>query len=471
MKTLQRRLFMAVLLAAPLGWGLTLGLTFWRAHHEINELYDTDMVRVAQYVQAVTGKLPVERAAEVNAQAGAESAPAPSLGDAGLDYVTVAAWPPKGEPINLDDRAVALPRADGTEGFVDLPLQGHDWRVFYLDQADTGWRIAVGQRQDERRELTVAYVLGQLLPSLLGLPILLVLLVVAVRQALRPVRQLSADIEKRQPLDPTPIANEHVPAEITPVVAAMNGLLKRAADAAEHERRFIADAAHELRTPLAALKAQWEAARLLGDAAERRQHERLVQKGIDRLQRLVEQLLALSRLERRGAHTFDDSIDWHAVSSQAISDCWALARDKGMDIECIWPLRGDLPLPVSGNTELLTALLRNLVDNAVRYSPSGSLIKVAFARDRIEVMDEGGGVEGEQLRRLGDRFYRRAGSQQDGSGLGLSIVARIAELHGLDIRFANRRDGEGHVRGLSVSIVRQTVAGQQSAAPGFAQPR
>lgn len=454
-RTLQKRLLIAVSLAAPLAWSLTLGLTYWRAHHEINELYDTDMVRMAQYVQALADKFPAGHLTEgADTLAGATPALAMPLGAAGLDYVTIAAWPPNGEPIRLDARAAVIPRTDDAEGFVNLTLDNHAWRVFYLDRAETGWRVAVGQREDERSELVIAYVIGQLVPALIGLPILLLLLLLAVQRALRPVRELSIHIESRAPLDPAPISQKHVPAELAPVVGAINRLMKRAAETAEHERRFIADAAHELRTPLAALKAQWEAGRLMADADARRQHDGQVQQGIDRLQRLVDQLLALSRLDRHSRLTFDDSIDWRVVSEQAISDCWVLARDKDIDIECLWPQNEGLALPVSGNTDLLTVLLRNLIDNAIRYSPPSSLVQVVFARNRIEIADEGEGVMASERHRLGDRFYRRPGSQSTGSGLGLSIVRRIADLHGLEVQFDSRHDQEQRP-GLRVQLRRK----------------
>jgi len=253
-----------------------------------------------------------------------------------------------------------------------------------------------------------------------------------------------------------------------PLVAAMNQLLSRVAALLEHERRLTADAAHELRTPLAALKAQWDVARRSPDDAERSQASTKVEAGIDRLTRLVNQLLTLSRLEETTQLSVAPGhalpAHWPEIANQALSDCLALAGTRDVDVELTWPTEPAAPLPVIGDPALLGIMLRNLLDNAMRYSPPHTLVTVAFLPDRIEVMDHGPGVSAEILPRLGDRFFREAGRREQGTGLGISIARRVAALHGLRIEFANRRAVGRGPTGL-IATVRGDEATQPRARP------
>jgi two-component system sensor histidine kinase QseC len=233
----------------------------------------------------------------------------------------------------------------------------------------------------------------------------------------------------------------------------MNDLFGRIERALEHERRLTADAAHELRTPLAALRAQWEVAQLARSDAERAHAHAQIGAGIDRLGRLVSQLLALASVESRSLPVFTDAIDWHRVIERALSDCLPLLDDTGTEVIVTWPDEG-APLPLTGDEPLLATLVRNLVENALRYSPARSLIALRFTPRSLLIEDQGPGLGPEQFARLGDRFHRPAGQQQAGSGLGISIVQRVAELHGLEVRFENREDGPG----LRVTVGRRGTA-------------
>ena len=282
----------------------------------------------------------------------------------------------------------------------------------------------------------------------------------------------------------------------------MNAMLARIADSQERERRFIADAAHELRTPLAALQAQWDAQRLQATAsdpqrlqatatdAQRLQatatdaqrlptdatdaqrvqaptsaapppHDKIAQ-GFARMGRLVAQLLSLSRLEHaQPAPQAQPPVDWHALVERLFSELLPLADRVGVELECVWPVDGTTPLPLHGNTELVASMLRNLLDNALRHSALGQTVSLRLLHDRIEVIDDGPGVDEQHLARLGDRFFRPAGQETTGSGLGLSIVTRIAGLLGLQVSWANR-GGEPPKRGF---VVRLSRLSRVSAAP------
>ncbi|MET0183855.1 MAG: ATP-binding protein [Achromobacter sp.] len=459
--TLQRRLILAVLIAAPFAWLLTLGVTYWRAQHEINELYDTDMVRLAQHMRAL---LPLLDDRRLGAPDTVENVPLGNLGDAGLADLAVSAWAPDGRQLHVDPDGDRLPASSGLDGFSATAIDGVPWRLYYLENASNGWRVAVGQRLGEREELVESYLIGQAFPWLFGLPVLLALLIWAVRHALRPVRDLSHQIAQRDPEDPIPLDASAAPGELQPLVHAMNQLLARVAGAIEHERRLTADAAHELRTPLAALQSQWDVAQRATDPAERAQAQANMEAGIERLNRLVSQLLAMARLESAVQSGFGDEVHWPHIAQEALSDSLALARRKDVDVEMHWPAPGVAPLPLVGNEYLLGLMLRNLLDNAVRYGPAGGVVALRFSADAIAVEDQGPGVEASAIGRLGDRFFRIAGQQESGSGLGLSIAHRIAHLHGLQVQFENRQ-ADGRVIGFSAAIRRAASSPRRTIAP------
>ncbi|MBX9793772.1 MAG: two-component sensor histidine kinase, partial [Burkholderiaceae bacterium] len=176
--------------------------------------------------------------------------------------------------------------------------------------------------------------------------------------------------------------------------------------------------------------------------------------GFDRLDRLVTQMLALSRLEsplEAASHlSMATAVQWPLVVEQAISDCLPIAERRRIELACDWPADGVEPMPLQGDEHLLTVLLRNLLDNAVRYAPEGTLVSLRFAADRVEIENDGEPLSAAQFARMGERFHRPEGQQEFGSGLGVSIVRRIAELHGLTATFGPRADG----RGMLVSLCR-----------------
>ena len=474
--TLQRRLLLLLLLSAPLVWGAGLLFGLNRARFEINELFDTQQIRLARQVLST---LP---SAALNGAAAATPAPTSpgSLGDSELDGLSIAVWDKSDQLLLVDREGVLLPVRPGAQGFIDLTLHGEAWRVYYVPSAGGEWKIAVGQKQEERDELVWNLLAGQLVPWVLTLPVLLLVMAGAVRQALKPVRALTAQIESRPANELQPLAAPGtLPTDLAPLLQAMNAMLARIADSQERERRFIADAAHELRTPLAALQAQWDAQRLQASASDAQRlltnatdaqrlqapasaasppHDKIAL-GFARMGRLVAQLLSLSRLEHaQPALQAHSPVDWHALVERLFSELLPLADRVGVELECVWPVNGATPLPLHGDTELVASMLRNLLDNALRHSARGQTVSLRLLHDRIEVIDDGPGVDEQHLARLGDRFFRPAGQETTGSGLGLSIVTRIAGLIGLQVSWANRGGEPPQRRGFVVRLSRVTAA-------------
>ncbi len=455
--TLQRRVMLFLLLSAPLVWGAGLLFGLNRARFEIDELFDTQQVRLARQVlstlpSAALGSLGAARLPPTDAD---------SSGLAEPDSLAIAVWNRQGQLLLTDSEGIYLPfRAEG-QGFVNLDIDGEGWRSYYLRTPKGEWLVAVGQEREERDELVRTLLAGQVVPWVLTLPLLLLAMAAAVRQALKPVRELAQTLERRSSDDLQPLPPQDVPGDLLPLVTAMNGMLRRVELTMEHERRFTADAAHELRTPLAALQSQWDAARLV--AAQSGQSasaaDAKISEGLARLSRLVTQMLSLSRLEHQGAFARRAPIDWPALVEQVLSDVLPLAERGDVELACDWPAQGDAPLLREGDRDLLAVLLRNLLDNAVRHTPAGGQVRLRLAADAIDVIDEGPGIAEEQLPRLGERFFRLPDAHHTGSGLGLSIVARIAALHGLRCRFTNLPTG-----GLCVRLSRDTAVEQGSSA-------
>ncbi len=459
--SLQRRLLLIVLVGAPVVWLLALGFSLWRAQHEINELFDTQQVRLAQQVYAV---LPAYAAApERSSSAGVAPSmpvgplapaappvpPGPAAGGTELEDLSIAAWDTSGRLLLSDREGIALPFRTDVVGFTNVGDPGVAWRVYYLNPASSSAIVAVGQRLGERDELIRDLLLGQLAPWLLMLLLLLLVLSFGVRKALAPVVTLARDIETRPSTDLRPLSLRHLPTELMPLVAAINRLFVRITESVEHDRRFTADAAHELRTPLAATRAQWEVASAAADPALRRQASSNVNQGLDRMSGLVSQLLALARLDSVSSASFERKIDWNDVVTRALSDVLALADERSIEIDVQWEAEPEATLPLVGSSELITAAIRNLADNAVRYAPAGSRVSIRCNTDAVTVLDTGPGVPEAMLPRLGDRFFRGGGQETLGSGLGLSIVGRIARLHGLALTLGNRPGG-----GFSASLSR-----------------
>jgi two-component system sensor histidine kinase QseC len=356
-----------------------------------------------------------------------------------------------GVAVHADTDSIALPLRDDADGFVDLVLDGRAWRVFYLrEPGERPRRIAaVAQSIAERDEIAANLLVSQGLPWLAMLPVMLAALAWAARVALAPLRGLTRDVGQRDANDLSPIRTETVALDLRPLVSSMNRLFGRIDDAIRQERRFTADAAHELRTPIAAVRAQWDAVCLAATPQDRARAADGVGRSLDRLERLAAQMLSMARADTAAALPARP-IDWRAAIAEAVDDTLPLieARDARLEVE--WPTSPIEPLPLTGDPGLVATLLRNLLDNAVRYGPSGAEVTIRLAADRVVVEDRGPGIDEAHRSRLGERFHRPDGSRAPGTGLGVSIALRVAALHGLSLAFDGRDDGPG----LRVTLAR-----------------
>jgi signal transduction histidine kinase len=252
-------------------------------------------------------------------------------------------------------------------------------------------------------------------------------------------------VARRSPESLDPIEGQGVPEEIRPLIASLNGLLARLAAALSQQRQFIADAAHELRTPLTALRLQLQLAQRAKSEAEREQALATLGEGIARATHVVEQLLAMARQDPAAQAVEHKPVDLDALAAEVVEAARPLADAKGLELRFGAGLGGEA---LAGDRVALRALIENLVDNAVRYTPAGA-ITVRTYRDGasvvFEVEDSGPGIPAAERERVFDRFYRGGSAAEGGSGLGLSIVQRIAERHGGRVELADPASGRGLV--------------------------
>lgn len=427
--SLHRQLLVYLLIAAPAAWFIALLISIQKTEHEVNELFDTQMIHLAREVQGSVMTLGSSRAIPIH-QAPA-SHDAATLGDAEVDDIAIAAWNGQGQQILGDLASQLLPFQVNTSGFVNVSIQDEAWRVYYLQSANADLVIAAGQKSHERQELVWNLVASQILPWLLVLPFLLFGMSLAVRFALKPMRDLVNDLTARSADDFTRLQAHDQPSELQPLLKAMNQLFERIQGLLQRERRFVADAAHELRTPLAVLRAQWDAFKKSHNSEHPAVTEAQLDMGFERIERLVAQMLQMSQLDATETLPNPQAIKWRDVLEHAVMDVLLLADNNHVEIEAHWPDDNTPVLPVLGINVLMTALIRNLLDNAIRYSPPDSTVHIQFTTSSITVCNTV--TEDAQTRttRWGERFYRPAGSHSSGSGLGSSIVKRIAQLHGL----------------------------------------
>ena len=368
--------------------------------------------------------------------------------DAAYDFV-VQVWSLDGVRVYLSRPHAVLPDIT-TLGFATVATSEGRWRVFGV-QALTKV-IQVAQPMSVRQHRAVELALQTLKPFALLLPGLALLIWLTVGYALEPLQRLTALVKARRVSTLEPLPATPLPDELLPLGAALNDLLARLRGALERERAFMADAAHELRTPLTALHLQMGMLARASSEAERAAAMETLSAGVQRIIRLVEQLLSLARQEPR-AQGERVPVRLEELAREVVAELVPLADSGRIDLG----VSTAEPLSVHGDPDDLRTLLRNLVDNAVRYSGAGGRVDVSVEEvasadgrmARLTVSDNGPGIPPEERERVLDRFYRRAGSQPPGSGLGLAIVKAIADAHGAAVQLGGGPSGKG----LSVSVL------------------
>lgn len=350
-------------------------------------------------------------------------------------------------------RSVLAPREPMSSrevGYSDRNFNGYRWRVLVVQEAGNGHWVMVAQRVDLRYELAESVILEAVIPTVLSIPLAALLIWFIVGYGLRPIRQLAQEVRSREVSDLSPVRLDHVPRELTPLTVSTNDLLRRLQSSFSREKRFAADAAHELRTPISILKVQVH--NLLEEMESPSATVEELRQGIDAMGHLVEQILVLNRTAPDQYMVQFVPIDLYALAQDVISSEYEqiLEREQNFDLE-------GGPSVVAGDATALRSLILNLIGNASKYSPVGARIRMRVRTDHeeaiLQVEDSGPGIPESHRERVFDRFYRLDGDRHasgvSGSGLGLAIVKHIVEMHAGRIRLSASRD----LGGLCVTIV------------------
>jgi two-component system OmpR family sensor kinase len=443
-----RKFLLACIIFALLAVSCISGVASWMATRgEMYEFYDEHLRNIALVVEAHHNAAP---------KSGVLYKRPPGLKEHRINSeedLFVRILGPDKRVLYTSHPSIALPFTR-KQGFSDIRYNKLTWRV-YARTGDSGDTVEVASVLDYRHEAINDITLGILLPQVLFIPLLGLFVWIIVGRATRTLSTLSESVGRRGERFLQPVSLQEAPAEVLPLVTALNGLLDRLAKTIHALRQFTSDAAHELRTPLTALKIQIAEVEKAEDGVARAEAIERLKEGNERAIALVRQLLTLARVEPDAAETPMAETDLSALVKFSIETFLPMAAAKSIDLGMT---RAE-PVSVTGNRDTLGILLNNLIDNALRYTPVQGRIDVnTYAEDGkivLEVSDSGPGVQEEEIPRIFDRFYRGRGNLTQGTGLGLAIVSEIAARHAATIA----ADRSPELGGLRLRVFFDAVTG------------
>ncbi len=450
--SLRKRLLVYLVCATSCVWGISAWMSYLKTKEEVSQLFDAQLAQSAGVLHAFVESM-------LHQGSLSEHWDATNASDL-LDnhklthkYARRIAF----QIFSIEDglvlRSKSAPEfalSDSFYGLSNTLITGAQWHVFSVANNNGEYVIHVGQREDVRKEIIHEVARQLLWQFLLGLPFLAIIIWFTISHTLMPIEKLRKQLARREAgyLEPLPIRN--LPKEIIPLVNELNALLSQLELALENERSFASDASHELRTPLAGLLLQVQVAQKTTDS---KMHEQALDKAhqaVLRMTRIVQQLLTLSRLQNQTDTLAIEPVTLNYEIVEVISEVEALAHQKKVEVE----FQHFATLKTTGNKQLINILIRNLIENAVKYAPVQGKVNVTLTqqdkRILLSVSDNGPGIKQEDCERLIRRFYRsvETAKSTEGSGLGLSIVKRIADLHDSEVIFLKSKLG-----GLQVNVL------------------
>ncbi|MBP0047697.1 sensor histidine kinase N-terminal domain-containing protein [Marinobacterium sp. AK62] len=452
MTSIRRALSLSLISAGLCAGLVTAWLSFYAAKDEAEELFDAQMAQMARLVAQL---VPRENSHQPIAPHSAQWQPAHPY-EKQLAYRVLDS---SGEPLIVSPSFPAQVTEQAPSGYREMTFDGTRWRLFTLAVPSGEYRIQVIQDDHIRRELAIKIALTNTLPILVFLPLLGLVIWWLIGHHLRPLLTLGREVSTRSSENLEPFELDPIPDEVDALVSALNALLLRLQKSFERERRFTADAAHELRTPLAALQIHCENLfQQLQDEDARSDCTRILN-GLANMNRMVHQLLQLSRLDPQERLSDTEAVSLNQLCEEAISDQIGFAIERDIDLGLVAP---EDNLSVNGNALYLGIMLRNLIDNALRYTPTGGEVTLSLERQAdhicLNLTDSGPGLSQVEKSRVFERFYRQS-QHTSGSGLGLSIVRLIADLHEARVQLRDREDG---LNGLVVRVEMPSVTASGS---------
>lgn len=444
MMSIRRRTLTLIIGLLLAGLGVISVYNLHDSNHEIAEVYDAQLAQNARLLQGVM-RMPLAS----KEQADLYQAFNKALGEAepridGHPYeskIAFQVWNAKGEVLVHTASAPSLSAPPSTPGFNDVvDLNNRQWRAFMLEDKQNQLLVWVGERSDVRTDLVDRIVRHTLWPNILGSLILAAMIWLAIGWGLKPLANMAATLRARHSGSLEPLNLDPLAAELEPMQAALNRMLAHIQEVLGRELRFIADAAHEMRTPLAVLRVHAQNLLEAGTEQERRDSLEHLIAGVDRTSRLVNQLLTMARMEPQPGASTPRCIDLAATIRESLIQLtpWLLSKRLELAFDV-----SDALSPVRVDASAINIALNNLVTNAANFSPANGLITVRLTQQNdhyeLSVEDDGPGIDESERERLFERFYSRANDQ--GAGLGLTIVQAIAVRMGGQVRLENRARG------------------------------
>jgi signal transduction histidine kinase len=434
--SLRKRLISRISIFVLILAALVFTLSYFSAKHEIEEVYDAQLVQSAKVLHQLT-QHEMEQDAEFNL----------GLTDIGFNHkyernFAFRIWA-KNELITQSQSAKIFEGFEAPPAFSDQNIENHTWRFFVLIDPNTEMKIEISERYDIRYEMIWELMLSIILPALLLIPLVCLIVWLEVRSALSPVDELAEEVDNLNTADLSAIKAPKAPQEITPFIDALNRLLARVEDSFRREREFTDHAAHELRTPLAAMKTQTQVLLkkksdnpILADGLNN------LQSALDRASHLVDQLLSLARLQHEDIPL--EQINLTNIIANITAPYQKLAQNKNINFN----IHLEKDIIMKGHAAYIPLLIGNLLDNAIKYTPNGGDVTLRLHEDgAVEISDTGTGLSDHDKSRVFERFVRVDKTGQTGSGLGLSIARSIAEAHNAYISLH-----DNHPHGLTVTI-------------------
>ena len=450
MSSLKKQLVVGVLTPLILGLGVLLYISYDSTLHEIEEVFDAELAQVAGIIAKLAlSNLDSKEQQVSNLQTVAK-------GHKYEKRISYQVW--HGDSLVLRSNSAPKKPMANQPGFSDVRINDREWRVFGLHPKDSRYLIFSGEDNNARDELSLEIAIGSLGIFAWALPVLGTIIFLTVGLGIRSLDRISTEVRQQDILNLSPVNVEQVPAEVVPLVQALNELLARLDAAMSRERRFTSNASHELRTPLSSIRLHAQLALKSDNAEDQQRSLQKVIQAVDQSTHLVEQLLLLNKLPTESQVGDMEDIDLEELCGEISRQLAGFAGDKHIMIRNV-SAKPEHALTIKSNRHLLYTILRNLLDNAIRYSPHNSTISCVLENNEeqvvISIQDEGPGIPASKLSQVRQRFFRIAGQEIDGCGLGLSIVEQAARHISAEFDLINRSDGH---TGLIASIRIRTTS-------------
>jgi len=461
--SLRKYLLISILLIISIVGGITIWSSYNDSVHEVQELFDAQLAQSARMILSLAltemqqghdvrklqrmillNKLQLEDKPHLDEEEHEEELEDGHFYESKLAFQV---WDNYGNMMLRSANAPLEPLAENTRGFSDPLIDSIQWRAFSLWDKEHNYLVMTAERYDVRMDLVGKITTELLLPFLLMLPIIAILLWVAVGKGLQPLKRIADEVKKREEHLLQELDTSHVPSEVKPLVHALNNFFIKVKTSIEKERQFTSDAAHELKTPLAIIKTHAQLAQSANDSTSLNHSLSQLDAGINRANHIVNQLLALARSESGDAHQQPLlPVDLHNLSTEITAELAPMAINKNIDLS----VQDFNPLIINADTSSLSMLIRNLIDNAIRYTPDTGEVKINFSKTEksieLHVIDTVRGIpDAGEKKKVFERFYRGEDLSEDGCGIGLSIVKQVADHHKAKINLSEAENGGLHV--------------------------